>query len=317
MPSVFVNPMSADSMKVSVIVPTYCDAEQLELCLKALEHQTLASQNYEVIVVNNNVNDNLEPLIARFSKAILVVEPKPGSYSARNAGLDIASGEIIAFTDADCIPEPDWLEKGRARLVATPNCGLVAGNIRLFYRDPDAPNPCELYEQLFAFPQKRFLEQDHYGATANVFTYRKVIDDVGGFDSELKSGGDLHWGQKVYAAGYAMVYAPEVCINHPARSGIQELHKKLRRVVKGHCNLIHETSTLPNDGVYTPWRFYGGLVGDLLFPFRSVPMIVTDDRLETFSQRLIVIGMSIFMRYLKAFERIGQTLAQTRSSFSG
>ena len=308
MHAVSINPMSANPMKFSAIVPTYCDAEQLERCLKALEHQTLASQDYEVIVVNNNADDDLEPLIERFSKASLIVEPKPGSYSARNAGLDIARGEIIAFTDADCIPEPDWLEKGGARLASTPNCGLVAGNIRLFYRDPNAPNPCELYEQLFAFPQKQFLEKDHYGATANVFTYRKVIDDVGGFDSELKSGGDLHWGQKVYAAGYAMVYAPEVCINHPARDSIQELHKKLRRVVRGHRNLISEAGASQR-GAYTPLRFYGGLVGDLIFPFRSVPMIVLDERLETFSQRVIVIGMSIFMRYLKAFERIAQTVA--------
>ena len=63
MPENSINPMSAAPMKFSVIVPTYCDAEQLELCLNALEHQTLACQSYEVFVVNNNVSDNLEPLI--------------------------------------------------------------------------------------------------------------------------------------------------------------------------------------------------------------------------------------------------------------
>ncbi len=66
-------------------------------------------------------------IVSHFGQARMIHEPLPGSYAARNQGLSQARGNIVAFTDADCIPNPDWIEKGVRTLQKFPECGLVAG----------------------------------------------------------------------------------------------------------------------------------------------------------------------------------------------
>src|ERR1041384_5139232 len=93
---------------VSVIVPVWNDAERLGHCLHALEKQTYPAESYEVIVVDNGSTDSVACLVAAYGRARLVSEQRPGSYAARNTGLNLARGQVIAFTDADCLPAPDW-----------------------------------------------------------------------------------------------------------------------------------------------------------------------------------------------------------------
>ena len=283
--------------QVSVIVPTFRDSDYLKLCLQALDNQTYPKENYEVIVVNNCVEDNIEPLVKRFKQAHLQLEKIPGSYAARNKGLAVAKGDVIAFTDADCIPLPNWLENGVKRLTETENCGLVAGNIRVFLQNPASPKACEFYDRLFGFPQKTFLENDHYGATANVFTYKTVFERVGRFATHMKSGGDFEWGQRVFKANYSMIYAEDVCINHPARNSLFELRKKIKRIVDGHYTLMRKN-------LFSKARFFGGFLADLILPFRSVPRILADPEIRAKGKILQVIGISILLRYIKFYERI-------------
>ncbi|PZV06827.1 MAG: glycosyl transferase [Leptolyngbya sp.] len=288
-----------DFPQVSIIVPTFLDTDCLRLCLTALENQTYPKDKYEVIVVNNCVDDDLQPLLKKFKGVKLVTEPKPGSYAARNRGIAEAKANILAFTDADCIPAQDWLEQGVKNLIKTEDCGLVAGSIRVFVHNPSAPKACELYDKLFAFPQKNYLEVDHYGATANVFTYKAVFETVGLFDADMKSGGDYEWGQRVHAANYAMAYAETASIDHPARDSFYELCKKTRRIVDGHYILMRKN-------LFPKSRFFGGLLADLMLPFRSVPRILADPEIKAKGQRLQVIGISILLRYIKFYERLAR-----------
>ncbi len=91
---------------VSVIIPVYNDAGRLRICLAALHKQTYDSDRYEIIVIDNGsdpspVMDNLK---VEFDNVVYDQELTPGSYAARNKGITIAKGDVIAFTDADCIP---------------------------------------------------------------------------------------------------------------------------------------------------------------------------------------------------------------------
>jgi len=97
---------------VSVIIPTYRDWNRLKLCVNALKNQTYPKNRFEAIVVNNDPADPCPycPLPDNF---VLTTEGKPGSYAARNAGIKIAKGDILAFTDSDCIPYSDWIEQVR------------------------------------------------------------------------------------------------------------------------------------------------------------------------------------------------------------
>jgi glycosyltransferase involved in cell wall biosynthesis len=222
---------------VSVIIPVYNDLERLKICLKALENQTYPASFYEVIVVNNDPAEDIESHISQSDNVRVICEGHRGSYAARNKGISNAKGAVIAFTDSDCIPLEDWIDKGVETLLSQPNIGLVAGKIRIVVRDPENPTAMELYEKIAAFPQKYYVQKQKYGATANLFTFKKVIEKVGCFDGRLLSSGDFEWGNRVFAAGYKQVFAADTCVLHPARRTFRQKFKKKIRIIRGRYEL--------------------------------------------------------------------------------
>ncbi|NEP63684.1 MAG: glycosyltransferase family 2 protein, partial [Symploca sp. SIO2G7] len=147
---------------VSIIIPVYNDAQRLQQCLGLLDSQTYAQTHYEVIVVDNNSTEDLKPIIARFSQARYVFEATPGSYSARNRGIAIAQGNILGFTDSDCAPTADWIEKGVTQIRNHPDCGFVAGRISFSFQNPKSPTPAELYDSLHFLQQEKYVRQDRF-----------------------------------------------------------------------------------------------------------------------------------------------------------
>ncbi len=222
---------------VSVIIPVYNDLERLKICLEALENQTYPRNLYEVIVVNNNPVENIEPYTVHFDNVRVICESRRGSYTARNKGILNAKGAVIAFTDSDCIPFKDWIEKGVQNLLSQRNIGLVAGKIKIVVSDPENPTAIELYEKITAFPQKFYVEKHKYGATANLFTFKNIIEKVGNFNGTLSSSGDFEWGNRVFAAGYKQIFADDTCIFHPARKTFSQKFKKKIRIIRGRYEL--------------------------------------------------------------------------------
>ena len=129
---------------VSVIVPVYNQGAQLQRCLAALAAQTYERSRFEIIVVDNGSEDAdaIAAAVAPYSNARLTLEATPGSYAARNHGLTLAQGDILAFTDADCLPATDWLAEGVRQLTQHPNCGQVIGEIELFFCRLHKSDPC-------------------------------------------------------------------------------------------------------------------------------------------------------------------------------
>ena len=163
----------------------------------------------------------------------MLQQTKPGSYAARNLGIAQTSSDYLAFTDSDCIPDPQWLSTAMARAVAEPNLGVVAGRIVLFNESGgEARRWAECYEAMVAFPQ----HQAALGtcATANWLSPRAAIVEAGGFDETVKSGGDHHMGMKVRSSGRAMLYEPGMVVRHPTRATFAALLEKRRRLTGGH-----------------------------------------------------------------------------------
>lgn len=238
---------------MSVIVPVYNDLARLRLLVQALRKQDYMG-GHEVLVVDNASTEDVQGTVRDAGPPFVALhEATPGSYAARNKALEVARGQVLAFTDGDCIPRQDWITRGVAALEANPVAGLVAGHIQVFPADRH-PTWVERYEMAYAFPQQRFAEEQQFGATANVFTRREVMDRVGPFNAALKSGGDREWGQRVFAAGFAVVYAPDVVVGHPARRTFAEYGAKVRRVVGGMRDLDRDRA------VMTPRMVPGHLV---------------------------------------------------------
>jgi len=294
---------NSDYSFVSVIIPVFNDAERLQICLKALAEQTYPQSQYEAIVIDNDSDDadQVRAVVAEFEFAIATQESTPGSYAARNKGLSIAKGSIIAFTDSDCIPAPNWLEQGVHHLSHSPNCGQVIGKVDLFFKDPQKPTPVELYESMTAFPQEKLLKNFHGGATANVFTWRSVIEKVGPFNTQLKSNGDLEWGRRVFEAGYQQIYVADVEVKHPARQGWKQLHQRTIRLAGGVYDL-HVRSK--NSFLARQRMFARLLLDDLTPPVNFMINAFRTSQLNHWQHRIAVSLVIFYVRYISAWEKM-------------
>src|SRR3990170_3006911 len=102
--------------KISVIVPVYNDAQRIGKCIESLLQQTYPHEKYEVIIIDNGSTDETREVIKKYPVKLLIEDKIQSSYAARNKGIKNAKGEVIAFTDSDCIPGNDWIERGVANL---------------------------------------------------------------------------------------------------------------------------------------------------------------------------------------------------------
>jgi len=230
---------------VSVIIPVFNDSDSLKRCLNLLSLQTYPKDSFEIIVVDNGSAESPSEASSGIVNCRLLSTPKKGSYCARNRGLEDARGSIIAFTDADCRPEPDWIESGVSYLETHPECSYLGGLIELEYRDPSRKSASEVYESLHAFRQKGFVEQVGFAATANLFVRQAVFDTVGGFKESLRSGGDMEFGRRALGAGFGQAYSPRTVIRHDARYRYLDLRKRELRKVGGLLpNLLAKRGTL-------------------------------------------------------------------------
>lgn len=279
---------------VSVIIPTHHDWGRLALCLQAMSQQTF--DRLEVIVVNNDPGDPC-PDGALRDKVQLIAEPRKGSYAARNAGIKIARGEILAFTDSDCIPQPDWIEESLKFFDSNPPISRMAGEVELFYAEAE-PTTAELHETVFAFPQERYFREG-WAVTANMVAKRAVFEAVGTFDDSLLSGGDKRWGMKAQASGYSIGYAVEACVKHPARRTARELAVKLRRTMGGHFSIGQETHgrlTLPQLArVLTYWKARS--------VWRAIRSILRSRRLSP-TQKLRVVALRLYLESVSFGETV-------------
>jgi cellulose synthase/poly-beta-1,6-N-acetylglucosamine synthase-like glycosyltransferase len=212
---------------VSIVIPHRGADGPLRLCIEALRQQTYPASQIEILsVINEPIRRN--PIFELKSNEKILWEPDYYSYAARNKGIEASKGSIIALTDSDTIPDPDWIEKGTQALLDGPD--LVAGAIRLsFSTSPLTPSAC--YEKLFAFDQEKNANRGR-SATANLFVKRVVFDTHGLFDSLAESGEDFEWTSKATLAGSTLVYSPHASVAHPARETWKELIHKARRKTK-------------------------------------------------------------------------------------
>lgn len=217
--------------RVTVIVPAWNTADVIAECLSALVAQEYPASRYEICVVDNGSTDATREIVSRFPGVRLLHEASPGSYAARNAGLSAATGDYVAFTDADCTPSAGWLRAGVAVATSRPDAGIVAGRIEL-YRLAGASETAAAYERVFAFDQADRAAAG-YCVTANWLSPTALLRSLGGFDAGLRSGGDFAMSRRIAATGARVAYAPDMLVRHPARTSVAALLAKRRRTSAG------------------------------------------------------------------------------------
>ena len=224
---------------VSIIIPVFNQGQALSSCLRALATQTYPADRFEVIVVDNGSEPPIIDVTREFSFARCIREEKPGSYAARNRGVQASNGEILGFTDADCVPADTWIERGVHAVQSLPGDGMVGGKVELTFQDPGKLTAAELYDSLCAFRQETFITWG-FCATANLFTTRAAVDHVGPFNERLMSLGDMEWGQRLRSRGLAQQYADDVRVSHPARRTLGQLFRQTVRIAGGGQQLAEQ-----------------------------------------------------------------------------
>lgn len=204
--------------------------------LKKIAAQTFSPQQWELLVVDNGSpdvpsQDELPSFVTLLSCTT------PGSYAARNVGIRHAKGQLLVFTDADCQPNPGWLESHWNAFQKHGTQTLNAGAVTVAKLTPGMPNDYELYDSFLGIPQERYSTQRGYAVTANLAIPKAVFDAAGYFDEKRFSGGDAEFCQRARRKGAVLSYVREAEVLHPARASWKELETKARRVKGGQiCN---------------------------------------------------------------------------------
>lgn len=220
---------------VSVIIPHYNDLANLPRCLALMERQTWPRDRFEIIVADNNSRCGIEAVRAAAPGAIVVPAPIQGAGPARNAGVAVARGEILAFCDSDCFAQPGWIEGGVTGLAGF---DYVGGEVITDVADPRHLSLAEAYEAVFAFNFRKYIEKDKFSGTGNLFVPRRVLEGTGPFRAGVSE--DKEWCHRANAAGFRLGYVPEAVVAHPARRTWAELCVKWQRVVRESYLLARE-----------------------------------------------------------------------------
>lgn len=211
---------------VSVIIPHYNDLKGLDRCLTAIGKQVMAMSSVEIIVADN-MSQAGEDVVAGViaGRATLVLAEVKGAGPARNAGVAASRGTTLAFTDSDCVPEPQWLSSG---LTALAQHDVVGGRVDVLIDHVGSLHPVEAFEAVFAFDNRSYVEDKGFTGAGNLFCARSVFDRTGPFRVGMSE--DLEWSHRARAAGFTLGYCDAAAVGHPARENWEQLTRKWARI---------------------------------------------------------------------------------------
>jgi cellulose synthase/poly-beta-1,6-N-acetylglucosamine synthase-like glycosyltransferase len=220
---------------VSVVVPAYDASRTIQDCLGALLEQEFPSESLEIIVVDNNSSDDTSDIVRQYPVTLLYERDVQSSYAARNLGISHAQGEIVAFTDADCVPDSHWV----GQLVAAfsrPSIVGVGGQIL----DAETANNVERFvAEVQPLRNAQRLDGSYHVSvvTANAAFRRSVLETLGGFDRRMRTGGDLDLSWRIQRESLGEIaYAPNAIVLHRYRSTLRGMYRQFRRY--GYCSAM-------------------------------------------------------------------------------
>jgi GT2 family glycosyltransferase len=213
-------PSPAERPLVSVVVAAYNDETHIAGLLDALARQVYPRERIEIVIVDDGSTDRTAEIVAGRPGVALVRQPNAGPSTARNAGLSLSTGSIVAFTDSDCEPAPDWVGAIAAAFAALPPSVAGIGGVQQGHPDDPA----------FAKAVDRFLwtvglvgdyvkpfasaRRVSHNASCNSAYRREALVSVGGFRRGLFPGEDVDLDRRLRERGHEIYFTPTVRVSH-------------------------------------------------------------------------------------------------------
>lgn len=207
-------------LAVSVIVPVRDDERRLSELIDVLGTQTLERDSFEVIVGDDGSSAPPTP-DEGYGRVVVTSAAPRTSYAARNRAVAQSAALALAFTDADCRPEPEWLTAG---LVALQSSDIAAGSIR--FLPPRHATVWALLDMDMFLDQERAVRAGR-AVTANLFVRREIFERAGGFDGTLANNGDFDFVGRAVRAGARLRFAPDAVVWHPVREDARAFLRKV------------------------------------------------------------------------------------------
>ncbi|HXW04150.1 MAG TPA: glycosyltransferase [Vicinamibacterales bacterium] len=275
--------MTSAPVRTSVIVPTRNRPERLQRCLAALIAQRCDPREYEVIVVDDGSDAPLDDIAGAVSAPVnimLIRQPHAGPAAARNNGASRATGELLAFTDDDCEPDPQWIAALSARHRQFPQAMIGGRTVNALTLNTCAEASQLLVDYLYEY----YAGEDRTAAngparTAGVrfFTSNNLavpsalFQAVGGFDPgfRLAAGEDRELCDRWHTHGYPLVFEPDALVRHSHALSVARFWRQHLNYGRGarQVRLARQRRQAQTVGI-EPLRFYRELV---LYPFRVRP----------------------------------------------
>jgi GT2 family glycosyltransferase len=227
----------AEQPAVSVVVPTRDRADYLEVTLRSLAAQRL-DEGYEVVVVDDGSTDATRDVVAEAGGRLVALDARHGLNAARNAGLDEARADLVAFVDDDVEAPPGWLAALVQAARRRPEVDAFGGPIRARFEGP-APRGCgrELPPITTLDLGTKDRETDVVWGT-NLLVRKSAVERVGGFDEEIHGGGDEEdWLNRLRGAGGRVLYVAGAGLDHRRAGDDARLRSLMRTAYRRGRNL--------------------------------------------------------------------------------
>jgi GT2 family glycosyltransferase len=211
---------SAKRPTIAVVIPTRDRHAQLKECLTALAAQTYPRTAFEVIVVDDGSYQPLDAVVGAFAGRLavrVIRQERQGAAAARNGGIAAARAPILAFTDDDCRPAPDWLDRLALRF-ETNGTLLVGGRVLNALSDNAFSVTSQLIHDLAYAHHNTDASQAQFFATNNLAASADALVRLGGFDVRFAiASEDRDLCARWHESGHRLVYAEDALVAHAHR----------------------------------------------------------------------------------------------------
>ena len=253
---------------VSIVVPVKNGESTIEALLNSLLKLDYDKRKVEVVIVDGNSRDATRDIVKKYPFK-LIIEKREGLNVARNTGIRNSSGEIVVFTDSDCIVTSDWIRR-IVRNFEDISVSCVAGNANgcdgdFFSQYADK----SIVPVMPSFKRREKLDMVKLfrnPAGCNIALRRKAVEEVGSFDEGIHLGFDeIELIERICKAGYKILIDPNVIVWHKHRSTLKELLKQHFRYGRGSGFLLKRKKM---KDMFSTWSFLS-LIGAIIW----TPMI--------------------------------------------